>query len=239
MNMNTRIFFTVGVVLVATCAGCGRLHLMRGPAGRPPPAQPPVAADRAVPSAPAEKTASSGKAPVVYLRPGFILNITVLVGGKKEIEERARRISDAGTLDLPLLGTVSVKGVAAANLSAGLTELYGEFYVNPQVIVDFAKDDKTDGVSPWGFVTVLGRVKSPGRIAIPPTADLTVSGAIQRAGGFDTSARLTAIRVTLKTEGGARETREIDMNAVGTRGEVKEDIILQPDSVVYVPEQMF
>jgi protein involved in polysaccharide export with SLBB domain len=195
-------------------------------------------ASRTAPAS-ASPTSSTNNVQVVYLRPGLTLNITVLVAGKKEIEEHMRRISDNGMIEMPLLGAVNVEGVAAAKLPGMLAKLYRQYYVDPQVIVDFAKDDKTDGVSPWGFVTVLGRVKSPGRVEIPPTSDLTVSGAIQRAGGFDKSARLKAIRVTQKAADGKTETREIDMEAIGTRGQIKEDIVLQPDSVVYVPEQVF
>ena len=97
----------------------------------------------------------------------------------------------------------------------------------------------TDAVSPWGSVTLLGRVKSPGRVPIPPTRDLTVSAAIQRAGGFDSSARKTAIRVTHRADDGSLSVREVDLEAVGSRGELEHDIVLAPDDVVFVPEMIF
>lgn len=90
-------------------------------------------------------------------------------------------------------------------------------------------------VSPWGYVTVLGRVKKPGQVNVPPTRELTVSRAIQLAGGLDTSARSNAIRVT-RTRGSAAEQFEVDLDRIGALGQTKDDVRLLPGDVVYVPE---
>jgi protein involved in polysaccharide export with SLBB domain len=84
----------------------------------------------------------------------------------------------------------------------------------------------------------LGRVKKPGRVAIPATRDLTVSMAVQQAGGFDTSAKDTAIRIT-RSVGGKTGSREVNLRAVGAQGRVAEDLMLLPGDVVFVPELMF
>ena len=86
---------------------------------------------------------------------------------------------------------------------------------------------------------MLGRVKNPGRVNIPPTRDLTVSGAIQLAGGLDTSARDSAVLVTRKDEEGASNQYEVNLRRVGSRGEVEEDLTVLPGDVVYVPEMIF
>jgi polysaccharide export outer membrane protein len=116
---------------------------------------------------------------------------------------------------------------------------YKDYFVNPQVIVDFVRDENKEGISPWGYVTVLGRVKKPGRIAIPATRDLTVSGAIQQAGGLDTSAQLGAIHVTRRAPNGKTVTKDVNLNAIGVGGRVEDDIVLESDDVVYVPESTF
>jgi protein involved in polysaccharide export with SLBB domain len=175
----------------------------------------------------------------ITLRPGLVLDFSLLVAGKKEYEETAKRISDGGTIVLPLLGTVKVSEFSLEELRRVLTQMYAKYYVEPQVIVDFVRDSNIDGVSPWGYVTVLGRVKNPGRIMIPATRDLTVSGAIQKAGGFNTSARMNAIRVTRRSSEGTAEIRTIDMNAVGSGGRIEDDILLIMDDVVFVPEARF
>jgi protein involved in polysaccharide export with SLBB domain len=173
------------------------------------------------------------------IRPGLVITINVVVAGKNEIEETTKRVSDSGSISLPLLGTLSIRDDTLESLSRRLTTAYGEFFVDPQVIVEFVRDDNREGLSPWGTVTVLGRVKKPGQVSIPATRDLTLSGAIQQAGGFDTSAKDTAIRVTRRTANGQVVTREVNLRAVGTQGRIESDIVLQPDDVVFVPEMIF
>lgn len=173
------------------------------------------------------------------LRPGLVINVAVVVSGKKQIEEIGRRVSENGALTFPLLGALSVGGETLDSLATLLTDRYREFFVDPQVIVEFVRNDQTVGVSPWGYVTVLGRVKRPGRVEIPPTRDLTVSLAIQQAGGFDTSAKETAIAVTRRTSDGQNKTSQINLREIGERGQVDKDIVLLPDDVVYVPELIF
>ena len=173
------------------------------------------------------------------IRSGLLLNIVVLVSGHKEVEETSKRVSDSGTVTLPMLGTVPVSGATLDELSRRLSLAYEAYYVKPQVIVEFVRDDAREGLSPWGYVTVLGRVKRPGRVAIPATRDLTVSGAIQQAGGFDTSAKDTEIRITRRLADGRAETRAANLHAVGAEGQTDEDIMLNADDVVYVPELRF
>lgn len=173
------------------------------------------------------------------LRPGLPLSITVLVAGRAEVESSGIRISDRGSIVLPLVGSVSVSHLNLEELHDDLTARYSRFFVDPQVIVDFARDGTSDGISPWGYVTVLGRVRNPGRVMIPATRDLTVSGAIQRAGGFDTSARVNAIRVTRRISEDETETRVINLIAVGADGRLEDDVLLIMDDVVFVPEARF
>ena len=173
------------------------------------------------------------------LRPGLVINVTVLVSGKNEITANGKRITDQGTIAMPLLGTVAVSDSTLEDLSSRLTKSYKEYYVDPQVIVEFVRDDNKEGLSPWGSVTVLGRVKKPGRVSLPATRDLTLSGAIQQAGGYDTSAKENAIRVTRKRSGGGVNTWEVDLRSVGAEGMIENDIMLEPDDVVFIPEMIF
>lgn len=207
----------------------------------PPAATAAVASSATLATAPERPVSLARGAPfdVVKLRPGLVVNMTVLVAGKKEIDETAKRISDKGTMVLPLLGTLEVKDSSLEELSLKLTDLYRKYYVNPQVIVEFVRDANAEGISPWGYVTVLGRVKNPGRIALPATRDLTVSGGIQKAGGFNTSAKSDSILVTRRGPDGKSVTREIDLNAVGADGRMEDDVVVEADDVVFVPESRF
>lgn len=189
-----------------------------------------------------ENTDSAGGAATSdpRMKAGHVLQIAVLVSGEKEIDEPFRRISSRGELALPLLGSIPVSGLSLDELSALLTEKYRSYFREPQLVVQYVVDEESDSASPWGYVTVLGKVKQPGKVDIPPTQDLTVSMAVQRAGGFDTSAKDTAIRVTrpLGSDGDAEQI-DINLRSVGARGEVQNDMILRPGDIVYVPEMIF
>ncbi len=186
-----------------------------------------------------EKDGKNGKEISALIKPGLVLNVQVIVSGVKEIDETAKRISEDARLTLPLVGSVTAKDLTITEFARYLNELYKEFFIDPQVIVEFAKGEAAEDLSPWGYVTVLGRVKQPGRVGIPPTRDLTLSSAIQKAGGLDTSAKETAIRITRQSLDGGVQTREVNLKAVGAQGQFGEDIRLQPDDVVYVPELIF
>ena len=173
------------------------------------------------------------------LKPGLMVQVTVVVLGKKEIEELNRRVADEGTLVLPLLGTVKVEGMTPSELSADLTKRYARFFVDPHVVVDFVTERGTDAPSPWGYVTVLGCVKNPGRVSIPATQDLTVSAAIQQAGGLKPSGKDSAIEVRRQGAAGKAEVIAVNLRAAGTRAEKREDPVLQSQDVVFVPEMIF
>jgi polysaccharide biosynthesis/export protein len=175
----------------------------------------------------------------VKVRPGLVISMSVLVAGKKEIDEPAKRVTDRGTLTLPLLGEMTVSNMSLEDLQAKLVACYKVYYVQPQVILDFVRDGDGAGISPWGFVTVLGRVKEPGRVPIPATRDMTVSGAIQMTGGFAPSAKDTAILVTRTLPNGQTKTSTINFRSVGAAGRVEEDILLEANDVVFVPESTF
>ena len=226
-----------GLVLGAGCVSHHGRAAQRGKPAAPPPPSGLVKADaeRETP-APAPRAAAPEWA---TLRPGLVINVAVVVAGKKQIEEVGRRVSENGALTLPLLGALSVDGETLDSFTSRLTDRYREFFVDPQVIVEFVRNDQTAGISPWGYVTVLGQVKRPGRVDIPPTRDLTVSLAIQQAGGFDVSAKVTAIAVTRRTRDGQNKTSQINLREIGERGQVDKDIVLLPDDVVYVPELIF
>lgn len=208
------------VLLAMVVSGCATTPTMTAPTG---------AGDR---------TGANGEV-TPRVKPGLVLNVSVLVAGKKELDEPAKRVSDDGILTMPLIGEVTAEGLTLTELSRELTLLYEDYFIRPQVVVDFVLGEDDDSVSPWGYVTVLGRVKTPGRVNMPPTQDLTVAGAIQQAGGLDTSAKSSGIRVTRQKPGGGQDSFEIDLQAIGSRGAVRNDMVLQAGDVVFVPEMIF
>lgn len=177
---------------------------------------------------------------VPRLRPGMRIHVQVHVAEVLQSRADNVRVSHEGDIALPLVGTVQVKGMTLRQAESMLTEKYRVFYVDPVVRMDFVLDGVTDATSPWGYVTVLGQVKNPGRVNLPPTRDLTVTRAIQLAGGLSTSARQRAVRVTrYGPDGDKPEVLKVNLRKVGAPGARDEDLLLKDGDVVFVPETLF
>jgi protein involved in polysaccharide export with SLBB domain len=168
------------------------------------------------------------------LRPGLTVKVDVFVSGSLEIDVETKRIPDQGVVIFPLVGDVAVNGLTLAELSSVLRKRYTDYLVKPEVVVQF---DLTAGESPWGYVTVLGHVAKPGKVPIPATRDLTVSGAVQLAGGLGPSAKDSAIMLTRRLESGETVRSTINLRALAKRGDLEEDAPVRSGDVVYVPEK--
>lgn len=172
------------------------------------------------------------------LVPGYLLNVSVVVAGKKEVDNEKERIAADGTIDLPFLGVVMASGKTIKELENHLRILYNEsYFVNPRVSVDFVLGEDGD-TYPWGYVTVMGRVKKPGRVRIPPTRDLTLMQAIQKVGGLDEFAKENSIQITRNNSDGDAKKFTMDLKQIpATAG--REDLRLLHGDVIYVPEVIF
>lgn len=169
--------------------------------------------------------------------PGYRISVTVMIGDRVEVGPKDFMVSDRGELILPLLGRVPCEGLTINALHSRLAGMYGEFFADPEVFVAFAYSD--DGISPYGQVLVQGRVHREGWINIPPTRNLRLSHAIQRAGGFASSALRRKVAVTRRDDNGEQHKIIVDFKAIGKNGALEKDIILEPNDVVYVDESNF
>ena len=175
--------------------------------------------------------------PSPVLAHGYVLSVTVMVAGEKEIDVRGVRIREDGNVDLPLLGSIAARDLTLRKFSDIIEKAYGErFFVNPHVTINFDLAAESD-MYPWGFVTVLGRVKEPGRVRIPATRDLTVTQCIQKAGGFIQYARQNGIEIARRDPvTGKDKELKVDFGKIGS-GE--KDIPLKHGDIVNVPEVIF
>ncbi len=95
------------------------------------------------------------------------------------------QVDDQGLISLPYIGGINAQGLTASDLSARIRQAYidGRFYRAIDVSVSVTER----------FVYVGGEVQRPGRIIWTP--DLTMTKAIQAAGGFTIYAKETAVNV--------------------------------------------
>ena len=136
-----------------------------------------------------------------------------------------RRVTDSGTLDLPLVGSIPVAGMTAPDIRARVEALVLEKYVNRAnvsvVIKEFANKP----------VSVLGAVLHPGSLAI--SGRWTLMTAITAAGGLSDKAG-SRILVLRRADNGLSDTLEIRTDDLFQNATELWNIPIQPADVINV-----
>lgn len=155
--------------------------------------------------------------------PGDLLEIKVF-----EVEQlnQVVRVSEDGTVTLPLLGQVRIEGSTQSGVVQKLTALLQAKYVkNPQVTV-FIKEYKNQQVA------VIGAVEKPGSYELVGRKNLLQ--VISQAGGLTDQAS-DEIFVLRGGQNGKTSSIAIDLRDLLVNGNQKLNIPIEPNDVVNVP----
>ena len=156
---------------------------------------------------------ASGSGTAYLLGPGDVLQITVF--GEADLTG-SYRVSDTGTLAMPLVGPISAQGLTLEQFQRQLVRRLDSSAVkSPNVTLQ---------VSEYRPFFILGEVKNPGSYAYVP--DMTVLTAVAIAGGFTFRAAQDEVSVTRRVAGAPpRESRAL------------RDARILPGDVVFVFER--
>jgi polysaccharide export outer membrane protein len=154
---------------------------------------------------------------------GDILRISVFKNPDLSLDAR---VSEAGTLSYPLIGSVPVGGLSPSAAEKKIADLLkeGGYVLNPQVNILI-----TQALS--GLVSVLGEVKTPGRYSIE-AAGGHLSGMLAVAGGIAPTG--SDIVIVEGARGGKPFRREIDVVNMSLGGNSAEDLALVGGDTVFV-----
>jgi len=173
-----------------------------------------------------EKTAQSytamadPKSKAYKIGPLDVLEITVF---KTPDLSKSIQVSEAGTINYPLIGEITAGGKSARELEQELTKRLGaKFLQNPQITV-FVKDYNSQRV------TVTGAVKKPG--VVPMAGGMSLVQAIAQSGGLDELAESTV--VLFRASEGKRLAGRYDVSEIQAGRE--DDPQLQSGDVIVVP----
>lgn len=132
-----------------------------------------------------------------------LLDIEIL---NLENGKRTVRVNAAGSITLPLVGSVNVAGMTQEQIEKHLADLYGEKYLqNPQVSV-FIKEFTTERI------TVDGAIAKPG--IYPLVGPMTLLRVIALAGGFGSIANSADVMVYRQGENGQREKATFNVDRI-------------------------
>jgi polysaccharide export outer membrane protein len=184
-----------------------------------------------------EITEDGGAEKSTALVSGDSIEVSVEVDGRMEVSSHQAAINFLGFITLPLVGDVKVGGMTVEKARTVIAKAYGAYFVNPPVIMVNRVNDSV--VGEWGFVTITGRVSRPGRIKIPSAQGLRLTAAINAAGGFGPSAKMSDIQVTRIEQDGRKIGVSINYNDIGQTGNAQADVNLFDGDIVYVPQRIF
>lgn len=171
-------------------------------------------------------TSTSDPASKSYkIGPRDVLDVTVFQAPELS---KIFQVSEAGTVNFPLIGEVEVAGKTAREVEWELRKQLGSKYLqNPQISV-FLKENFSQRV------TVEGAVKKPG--GIPIAGGMTLLQAIAEAQGFDNDTASKTV-VLFRQENGRRLAGRYDVSDI--RDGSSEDPQLQAGDVIVVPSSQW
>jgi polysaccharide export outer membrane protein len=136
------------------------------------------------------------------------------------------RVSEDGSITIPLVGSVMVEGITKDELERKLAELLEERYLKKARVSVFIKEYQSKRVA------VIGAVENPGMYEL--IGRLTLLQMISRAGGFTEKAS-NELFVLREGNNGNSATICIDLEDLLVNGNQKLNIPLKANDVINVP----
>jgi polysaccharide export outer membrane protein len=185
----------------------------------------PAASVMSQPATPAAAAAPAG-APQYRLAAGDSIRVFVYQNPDLSME---LRLTEAGTVSFPLLGTVSLVGLTVTQAERRIADglLNGKFVNKPQVSVMVSQVRGNQ-------VSVLGQVGRPGRFPLE-TGEVRLTDLLATAGGIAAGGADTVIVVGNRN--GAPFRTEIDLPSVFAPGKRGDDVVLRDGDVIWVERQ--
>jgi polysaccharide export outer membrane protein len=187
-----------------------------------------MAAAQGAPQVKIQPPAAAQEARDVFVRayrvgPGDLLELKVF-----QVDELSQtvRVSEDGSITLPLLGRIVVEGLTQEGVVQKLTGLLQAKYVkNPQVTI-FIKEYKNQQVAVIGAVEKAGSYELVGR--------KNLLQIISMAGGFSETAG-NEIFILREGQDGVTSSVAIDLKDLLVNGNQKLNIPIEPNDVINVP----
>ncbi len=155
------------------------------------------------------------------VQPGDILSVSVW---KEEGLQQEALVRPDGGISFPLVGEIAAKGRTLTELGEEISKRISKYIPDPVVTVSLAQNL-------GNRIYVIGKVNKPGEFMVNRYVD--VVQALSMAGGMNPFANGKKIQI-LRRSGEKQTAIPFSYQAV-ERGDLKQNIVLQPGDVVLVP----
>jgi polysaccharide export outer membrane protein len=140
------------------------------------------------------------------------------------------KVSSDGFITMPLIGKIQVTGLTPYQLKKTIEDKLSDGYlISPDVQIFLQQYRER-------VVHVFGQVGTPGPYRL--THQDTLLEIISKAGGFTPIAKRNKVKI-IRKESGQSKTMYIDTTRITDKGNLQEDVPLQPGDIIIVPERFF
>jgi polysaccharide export outer membrane protein len=160
------------------------------------------------------------------LGPKDLLRIRVFEVPELNVENR---VSEAGTVNLPLIGEVPASGLTGTEFAARLKALLESRYVNQASVAVEVLEFRSRPI------TVIGAVRSPGSLSFP--GRWTLLEAIAAAGGLD-ERHGDLVHVLRRADNGLTDQIAIEVDALLVRGDPEANVPIHANDLINIPARV-
>ncbi len=202
----------LGVLLASAGAGAAPTQTTTSPAAAPPPA------------------AGIGATAKNYvIGPGDVLDI--FVWQNPDLSQKSVPVRPDGRISTPLIANIVAAGKTPVELAHDMDKALSAYIRSPRVTVIVSR-----AVGVLSQIQVIGQVNRPE--SIPYHEGMTVLDAVLTAGGLTPYA--AGNRAILeRTVDGRVETLHLKLSNLINKGDLSQNLALQPGDVLVVPESLF
>lgn len=141
------------------------------------------------------------------------------------------RVLVNGTLNLPLVGNVSIEGLSLQQAGNLLSSRYEPYLTRPRVTVTLVAARPLN-------VAIAGEINRPGSYTVSPAEGSkfpTVTRLVQLAGGMTQSADLKQVEIRRPQRSGSDQVIRVDLWQLIREGNLRQDISLRDGDMIFVP----
>jgi len=188
-----------------------------------------VLADAAEPASPPAVSPEIAKVAATYIiGPGDTLQIFVWRQPELSVSVPVR---PDGKVSTPLVEDIVAVGKTPSQLAREMEKVLSEYVRSPQVNVIVSQP-----ISTYSQVKVIGQVAKPQ--ALPFREGITALDAVLAVGGLAPFAAGNRAKI-VRTENGKQRELRIKLDDIINKGDMQQNILLQPGDVLVVPESRF
>ncbi len=183
------------------------------------------------PAAAPQPVASGGAAPAknYVIGPGDVLDI--FVWQNPDLSQKAVPVRPDGRISTPLIANLVAAGKTPVELAQDMDKALSAYIRSPRVTVIVSR-----AVGILSQIQVIGQVLRPE--SIPYHEGMRVLDAVLAAGGLTPYAAGNRAKLERKVDGRV-ETLHLKLSNLINKGDLSQNLALQPGDVLVVPESLF